>query len=71
MKKTAHYAMAMLLVPWLSCTNNPVQNLANPPMEKGEKAKMILHLREVEGYAYKEIAAVLGLSMDEVKTVLR
>jgi hypothetical protein len=42
MKKTAHYAMAMLLVPWLSCTNNPVQNLANPPMEKGEKARMIL-----------------------------
>lgn len=35
-----------------------------------EKAKMILHLREVEGYAYKEIAAVLGLSMDEVKTGL-
>ena len=40
MKKTAHYAMAMLLVPWLSCTNNPVQNIASPPM--GEKAKMIL-----------------------------
>jgi quercetin dioxygenase-like cupin family protein len=42
MKKTAHYAMAMLLVPWLSCTNNPVQNLANPPSETGEKARMIL-----------------------------
>ena len=43
MKKTAHYAMAMLLVPWLSCTNNnPVQNLANPPMAKGENSKMIL-----------------------------
>jgi quercetin dioxygenase-like cupin family protein len=42
MKKTAHYAMAVLLVPWLSCTNNPVQNLASPPMEKGEKARMIL-----------------------------
>ncbi|OQP57028.1 hypothetical protein A3860_10695 [Niastella vici] len=42
MKKTAHYAMAMLLVPWLSCTNHPVQNLANPPIEKGENAKMIL-----------------------------
>src|SRR6478672_6501743 len=42
MKKTAHYAMAMLLVPWLSCTNHPVQNLANPPMGTGEIAKMIL-----------------------------
>jgi quercetin dioxygenase-like cupin family protein len=43
MKKTAHYAMAMLLVPWLSCTNNnPVQNLKSPPTEKGEQAKMIL-----------------------------
>ena len=42
MKKTAYYAMAMLLVPWLSCTNNPVQNLANPPSETGEKARMIL-----------------------------
>jgi quercetin dioxygenase-like cupin family protein len=45
MNKTALYAMAMLLVPWLSCTNHPVQNLANPPMgkgETGEHAKMIL-----------------------------
>ncbi len=43
MKKTAHIAaMAMLLVPWLSCTNNPEQNIASPPMAKGEKAKMIL-----------------------------
>jgi quercetin dioxygenase-like cupin family protein len=42
MKKTAFYAMAMLLVPWLSCTNHPVRNLANPPMVKGEKARMIL-----------------------------
>ncbi|WP_207513076.1 cupin domain-containing protein [Longitalea luteola] len=40
MKKTAFYAMAMLLVPWLSCTDNPVQNLANPP--SGTKARMIL-----------------------------
>jgi quercetin dioxygenase-like cupin family protein len=44
MNKTALYAMAMLLVPWLSCTNQPVQNLANPPMiGTGEhSAKMIL-----------------------------
>ena len=43
MNKTALYAMAMLLVPWLSCTNHPVQNLANPPMiGTGEHAKMIL-----------------------------
>lgn len=42
MNKTALYAMALLLVPWLSCTNHPVQNLANPPMGTGEKASMIL-----------------------------
>lgn len=43
MKKTAQYAMAMLLVPWLSCTNQPVENLANqPPMGADEKADMIL-----------------------------
>jgi hypothetical protein len=42
MNKTALYAMAILLVPWLSCTNHPVQNLANPPMGAGEKARMIL-----------------------------
>ena len=44
MNKTALYAMAMLLVPWLSCTNQPVQNLASPPMMgTGEhSAKMIL-----------------------------
>lgn len=34
------------------------------------KFKMIIHLREVEGYAYKEIAVILGLSMEEVKTGL-
>lgn len=43
MKKTAFYAMAILLVPWLSCTDHPVQNLASrPPSGTGEKARMIV-----------------------------
>jgi quercetin dioxygenase-like cupin family protein len=42
MKKAAYHAMALLLVPWLSCTNNPEQTLKSPPTEKGEQAKMIL-----------------------------
>lgn len=43
MKKTALYAMAILLVPWLSCNERPMQNLANqPPKGSGENAKMIL-----------------------------
>jgi quercetin dioxygenase-like cupin family protein len=42
MNKTALYAMAMLLVPWLSCTDHPVRNLANPPNGTGENARMIL-----------------------------
>ena len=43
MKKTARYAMALLLVPWLSCTNQPVQKVANePPMAADKKADMIL-----------------------------
>lgn len=32
-----------------------------------EKFKMIIHLREIEEYSYKEIAEILELSMDEVK----
>jgi quercetin dioxygenase-like cupin family protein len=43
MKKTALYAMAVLLVPWLSCRERPMQNLASdPPKGSGENAKMIL-----------------------------
>lgn len=35
-----------------------------------EKFRMIIHLREVEGYAYKEIAEALEMSMEEVKVGL-
>lgn len=42
MKNTARYAMAILLVPWLSCTNRPVPTIASKPPIKGEKAAMIL-----------------------------
>jgi hypothetical protein len=43
MKKSTRYAMALLLVPWVSCTNQPVQHLANqPPALAGVKAEMIL-----------------------------
>lgn len=43
MKQTSRYAMAILLVPWMSCTNNPVQNLAKqPPVLAGVHADMIL-----------------------------
>jgi RNA polymerase sigma-70 factor (ECF subfamily) len=38
--------------------------------ELPEKPRMIIHLREVEGYSYKEIADILGQSMEEVKTGL-
>jgi quercetin dioxygenase-like cupin family protein len=43
MKKTTRYAMAILLVPWVSCTNQPVQNLAKQPSTvAGMQADMIL-----------------------------
>ena len=42
MKKTARYAMAILLVPWLSCTNQQVRKIGNQPPMAGEKARMIL-----------------------------
>jgi hypothetical protein len=42
MKKTARYAMAILLVPWLSCTHRPVSPMASKPPITGEKASMIL-----------------------------
>lgn len=35
--------------------------------ELPEKPRMIIHLREVEGYSYKEIATILELSLEEVK----
>ena len=35
-----------------------------------EKQKMVFHLREIEGLAYKEISDVLELSLDEVKVTL-
>lgn len=38
--------------------------------ELPEKFRMVLHLRDVEGLAYKEIAEVLAMSMDEVRVNL-
>lgn len=35
-----------------------------------EKQQLILHLRDVEGLAYKEIAATLDITMDDVKVGL-
>lgn len=35
--------------------------------ELPEKPRMILHLRDVEGFTYKEIAEIMELSMEEVK----
>lgn len=43
MKKISEYAMAILLVPWLSCTNHPVPRLASrSPLVAGVKTDMIL-----------------------------
>ena len=43
MKQTSRYAMAILLVPWVSCTEQPVQHLAKqPPTIAGVHADMIL-----------------------------
>lgn len=35
-----------------------------------EKQRMIIHLRDVEGYSYKEIAEMLDTSLDFVKVSL-
>lgn len=35
-----------------------------------EKQRMIIQLRDIEGYTYKEIAAILELSVDQVKVSL-
>ncbi|HEX5554797.1 MAG TPA: sigma-70 family RNA polymerase sigma factor [Chitinophagaceae bacterium] len=35
-----------------------------------DKFRMIIHLRDVEGFSYKEISVIMELSMDEVKVNL-
>jgi quercetin dioxygenase-like cupin family protein len=42
MKKTSLYAIALLLVPWFSCTEPTVHEIANPPAAVPTMAKMIL-----------------------------
>jgi RNA polymerase sigma-70 factor (ECF subfamily) len=32
-----------------------------------QKQKLVLHLRDVEGYSYKEISTITNLSLDQVK----
>lgn len=44
-----------------------VEKLRQLINELPEKAKMVIHLRDVEGYSYKEIGEILGISLDEVK----
>ena len=42
MKKTCLYAIALLLVPWNSCTEPPVKEIADPPSPAATTANMIL-----------------------------
>src|SRR5690349_19781263 len=42
MKKASPYAIALLLVPWFSCTEPSVHEIANPPSGAATMAKMIL-----------------------------
>lgn len=42
MKKTSIYALALLLVPWASCTEPTVHEIANPPETVSSMASMIL-----------------------------
>lgn len=42
MKKTCLYAIALLLVPWSSCTEPTVKEIANPPAPAATMTKMIL-----------------------------
>jgi hypothetical protein len=42
MKKTSLYAIALLLVPWFSCTEPVVHEIANPPSGAASTVKMIL-----------------------------
>jgi uncharacterized RmlC-like cupin family protein len=42
MKKTSFYAMAILLVPWYACQNEPVQQIAKQPDNTTLTAGMIL-----------------------------
>lgn len=51
-------------------TKSEIARLAGIIQELPERFRMIIHLREVEAYSYKEIASIMALSMAEVKVNL-
>jgi RNA polymerase sigma-70 factor (ECF subfamily) len=47
--------------------NDQMKNLILLIDELSENQKSVIHLRDIEGYSYKEISEITGLSLDQVK----
>lgn len=50
-----------------SDTMNQIRAIIN---ELPDKQKSVIHLRDIEGYSYKEISEITGLKIDQVKVYL-
>lgn len=51
-------------------TNDTMQHIENMMNALPEKQKMVMHLRDIEGLAYQEIAETLEIPINQVKVYL-
>ncbi|HPQ22169.1 MAG TPA: sigma factor-like helix-turn-helix DNA-binding protein, partial [Saprospiraceae bacterium] len=47
--------------------NDEMKKLVKMIDELSENQKTVIHLRDIEGYSYKEISELAGLTLDQVK----
>ena len=59
------------LNPYQIARKNEVYSLIENTMKSlSEDQRQIIHLRDIEGYTYKEIAEITGFSVDKIKVYL-
>jgi RNA polymerase sigma-70 factor (ECF subfamily) len=51
----------------IAIRNDQMKNLVKLIDELTDNQKSVIHLRDIEGYSYKEISEITGLSLDQVK----
>jgi RNA polymerase sigma-70 factor (ECF subfamily) len=67
-----HVAIAdQSVTPYQQATLSDAMGFVRKAMDElPENQRHVIHLREIEGYSYKEIAEVTGLTIDRVKVYL-
>lgn len=59
------------LNPYQETRRKEVYNIIKETMEQlSDDQRQVIHLRDIEGYAYKEIAEITGFSVDKIKVYL-